>query len=71
VLLINTRRAIIRGVALLAAASLATACANPTGPADMNANTGTATSSSGVIVGSSSSAHPTVSASGVIVGSSS
>ena len=30
------RRVAVRSVALLAAASLATACANPTGPSDLN-----------------------------------
>jgi hypothetical protein len=65
----------MRAVALLATASLAAACSNPTGPANMNAPsstngvTGVAHSSDGVTGGSSGSATPLIN-SGVTGGSS-
>jgi hypothetical protein len=69
------RRVMTRSIALLAAATLA-ACANPTGPADLQSTNGTPSSNTagGVIIGSSSlpTTPPTQAIpSGVIIGSSS
>ena len=85
----TTRRALVRRVitrsvkstvALLAAASLITACANPTAPADItpaqthavtNTDGGVTIGSSGVTIGSSGTVRPrTSSAAGVTIGSS-
>jgi hypothetical protein len=64
------RRVVTRSATLLAAATLVTACANPTGPVDMSTKAPTS-AVSGVIIGSSSTAAPTANKSGVIIGSSS
>jgi hypothetical protein len=66
----SLRRAIAGSVALLAAASLAAACSDPTAPTALNTPSHTNSVTTGVIIGSTSQAPLTkVSTSGVIVGS--
>jgi hypothetical protein len=66
----SLRRVIARSVALLAAASLAAACSDPTAPAAPNTPSHTNSVTTGVIIGSTSQAPLTkVSTSGVIIGS--
>jgi hypothetical protein len=79
----TTRRALLRRVmtrsaTLLATAALVTACANPTGPTDMNSpqksvandNSGVTIGSSGVTIGSSGAITHTTTTKGVTIGSS-
>jgi hypothetical protein len=64
------RRVVTRSATLLAAATLVTACANPTGPVDMSTKTPTS-ATSGVTIGSSGVAtHASTTKSGVTIGSS-